>query len=108
MKEFKVLVFNINKQKIELYNVFNHYHFNRQVEILLNLKENLTREEFSKMLREQAMYYFWSKAEWEVLVTPWCGCRDTEKSTIKIDVYDQLIANWEVFIDYVLGEDNNE
>jgi hypothetical protein len=44
------------------------------------------------------MYYFWSKCEWEVLVTPWISPRESEKK--KIDVCWQIMNNWDVFVDY--------
>ena len=47
------------------------------------------------------MYYFWSKAEWEIILSPWCGGRDTKD--IKIDVYDQVMNNWDIFVDYVFN-----
>lgn len=44
-------------------------------------------------LRRKCQYYFWSKCEYEVIVTGW---PDT-KTERKIDIYDQLDANWETF-----------
>lgn len=44
------------------------------------------------------MYYFWSKCEWEVLVTPWISPRESEKK--KVDVCWQIMNNWDVFVDY--------
>jgi hypothetical protein len=44
-------------------------------------------------LRRKCMYYFWSKCEYEVIVTGWPDT-NTER---KIDIYDQLDANWETF-----------
>lgn len=44
-------------------------------------------------LRRKCMYYFWAKCEYEVIVTGW---PDT-KTERKIDIYDQLDANWETF-----------
>ena len=44
-------------------------------------------------LRCWCMYYFWSKCEYEVIVTGW---PDT-KTERKIDIYQQIAANWEIF-----------
>ena len=44
-------------------------------------------------LRHTCMYYFWGKYEYEVIVTGWPDT-NTEK---KIDIYQQLEANWEIF-----------
>ena len=53
-----------------------------------------TPEDLIEMeLRHKCMYYFWSKCEYEVIVTGW---PDT-KTERKIDIYQQLEANWETF-----------
>ena len=51
---------------------------------------------------KNTMYYYWSKCEWEIIVGPWCGGRDTKE--IKIDVFDQVMYNWEHFLEYVWNE----
>ena len=53
-----------------------------------------------KILRRETMYYFWSKCEYEVLVKSW----PCEKDSLKVDVFNQLNANWEVFRDIVFKE----
>lgn len=53
-----------------------------------------------KILRRETMYYFWSKCEYEVLVKSW----PCEKDSLKVDVFKQLNANWEVFRDIVFKE----
>ena len=49
-------------------------------------------------LRREVMYYFWSKYEWEVLISPWVGGNDDEER--KVDVAWQIMNNWDVFVDY--------
>lgn len=51
-------------------------------------------------LRSECMYYFWSKCEYEVVIQGWPN-KDTEK---KIDVYEQLEANWNIFKEIALKE----
>lgn len=54
----------------------------------------LTPEDLIELeLRRKCQYYFWAKCEYEVIVTGW---PDT-KTERKIDIYDQLDANWETF-----------
>lgn len=93
--KWNVYRYNINKNKIEVYNIFNHYSFNRDV--TTDLSRYRSREAFAKALQYNLKHYFWSKCEWEVLVYPW-PIADGE---IKIDVYDQVMLNWDVFVDYV-------
>lgn len=57
-------------------------------------KKKYTPDELVEMeLRHKCMYYFWSKCEYEVMVTGWPDT-NTER---KIDIYQQLDANWELF-----------
>lgn len=42
------------------------------------------------------MYHFWSRCEYEVIIREWCG-REAER---KVDIYEQLMLNWDRFIDY--------
>ena len=57
-------------------------------------KQKYTPDELLEMeLRRKCMYFFWSKCEYEVIVTGWPDTK-TEK---KIDIYQQLDANWDIF-----------
>lgn len=40
--------------------------------------------------------------QWEVVIGPWCGDRGTKE--IKVDVYMQVMNNWDIFVDYVWNE----
>ena len=57
------------------------------------------KNSFADKLKRELQYYFWSKAEWEIIISPWLGSSNSER--IKIDVYDQVMLNWDVFVDYV-------
>ena len=96
--KWNVYYHNINSQRIETYNIFDHRMFNEYV--MLHLERTYqTKEEFSEQIESELRYYFWSKAEWEIIVSPWCGGKDTKE--IKIDVYDQVMLNFDSFVDYV-------
>lgn len=95
---WNVYIYNINKHKIEIYNIFEHGGFYKYVREAI--KNNKNKEEFVEQLKSELLYYFWSKAEWEVIITSWCG-GDKEKDAIKIDVYNQVMLNWDSFVNYV-------
>ena len=65
--------------------------------------KSASREEFEKMLRSEMIYHYWSKAEWEVVISPWCARGNKET---KIDIFDQLKLNWDRFVDYCLAAEN--
>jgi len=91
--KWNVWTWSFNHDALETYDV---------VPILLGeykrLKKNekpKTLEEFSEFMNGEASYHFWSKCEWEMITTGW----PTQKNSEKVDVYDQLMLNWDVFIE---------
>lgn len=92
--EWYVYYHNSNTQKIIRWNVFNHGGFKNEVDKIL--QEKLNKEDFSEKLKREVMYYMWSKCEYEIILSPWTGRADN----IKIDVYDQIMMNFDRFVDY--------
>ena len=86
-----------NSNKITTFNIFDHYRFTADVEKALSRCR--TKDEFAKQLKRDLFYYFGSKCEWEVVIKPWVGDKNNEG--IKVDVYEQVMLNWDVFLDYV-------
>ena len=120
---WNVFRYDINARKIETYNVFNHGSFYNDV-MKIPRKDKL---EFTEKLRREAQYYFWSKCEMEIVVTSWPPYIDEEEynrltkernehitkrgdtprvlnvcTTVgsKIDIYEQLMLNWDMFVEY--------
>lgn len=88
---------NINSGLMEMWNIFNHYSFKKDVDDALGTYSD--KDEFTKYLQTTLMYYFWCKSEYEIIISPWCRSKgDMEK---KIDIYMQVMANWDKFVDYV-------
>jgi hypothetical protein len=120
--EWNVFHHNVNAKKIERYNVFNHSSFYNSV-----IKIAKNKETFSEDLRKEVMYYFWAKCEMEVVITSWppyIDAKEYERLTKenntwieqrgeparclnvcmtvgeKIDIYEQLMLNWDKFVEY--------
>lgn len=139
--EWNVYVENGWSDKIMPYNVFDHqrytwaigeikrdykkdrkkYAASHTLEEVMAWDENFKTVVFPERLRRATMYYFWSKCEWEIVLTtfptfiekeeiqrlseklPDIKYRDTVGLTCekKIDVYDQICLNVGCFVDYV-------
>ena len=98
--EWYVYVFDVNSRHIYHMNIFNHGGFNRAIrDILRDPTENYDKNTFASTVRGELMYYFWSKVEYEVEI----GDVVFDKNKTKIDVYDQVMMNWDKFIDYLWG-----
>lgn len=103
--EWNVYIHSFNQNKIEPYNIFDHYSFVKDVKDAI--KKLYNKEEFADKLKRELRYYFWSKCEWELIIEitkdnhiflyPWCGCRNPEE--VKIDVTDDVNFDWNSFAD---------
>lgn len=98
MLTWNVYYHNFNTRRIETHNVFNHYRF--WEDCIKNVKKNKDdREAFEKQLKQDLAYYYWSKCEWEIILSAWPPRNDFDDE--KIDVFDQIYLNWDKFADYV-------
>lgn len=94
--EWNVYYENFNGRRIEKFNVFHHGRFFDDLK--KNAKKNKNdKDAFAEQIRKDVAYYYWSKCEWEIVLTSWPPREQFEK---KIDVYEQLKLNWNQFIDY--------
>lgn len=96
--KWNVYIYNINQKKIEPFNIFDHGRFIKCVAEVIKIFD--VKELFAEQLKSELKYFFWSKAEYEIIISPWCG-GDRDRDSIKIDVFDQVMMNWDVFVDYV-------
>ena len=98
--EWNLYYGDFNSGKIEVRNVFNHGSF------LMDLGKDARKykddkEKFLERLRSHLMYYYWSKCEWEVVISHWPPSDNERYKAIKIDVFDQVMMNWPHFSEYV-------
>ena len=117
---------DFNSREIKVFNIFDHYSFRESVAKLK--KKKFPKEEFAKRLELEVMYYFWTKSEYEVVVTsfpPYIDKKELDRLNSeyeeyntkwghyplrmdvrpevgrKIDIYNQVMLNWDVFVDYM-------
>ena len=97
-----VMVSDLNAGRIVLHNVFDHYGFMRDIKKAARKFKDAQHDEFIDQLRRELFYYYCSKCEWEVIVDHWPPSADKQRyQPVKIDVYDQVMMNWDLFCDYV-------
>lgn len=103
-----VTYYDCNADKIKYYDVLKY-----REDFVKKLKKRCsTKEEFAEKMRREMMYYFWSKAECEVIIeinednriwiSPWCGCREPEK--VRVDVTDRTDFDWKGFAKEHIGK----
>lgn len=68
--EYYVFEIGVNTNEIKWFNIFNQGVLNDIRNVLKN-KEINTKSKFKDELKKIFMYYYWSKCEHEVLISPW-------------------------------------
>lgn len=101
MKTFNVIIYDPNYKKFIPYNVIPY--FVQAYEELKGKKYKKlpkTFEEFKKFVRDEGMYQFWSRCEYEIILVDWPG----QKVEKKIDVWNQIEMNWDLVTKLVMEE----
>lgn len=98
-----VKYYNCNANKIEDYDILKR----RESEIKKLKKKCATKDEFAGFLQREFLWRFWSKAEWEliisktederVILSPWCGRPNAD--SMAIDVTNDTSFDWSGFAD---------
>lgn len=126
MLSWNVFWEDFNKREIVYYDIFKSGHWEKKAKELK--KEYPEFEDWSKEFKAELMYQYWSRSEYEVIITSWPPYIDIEEidklqqevenrekvwgskilrinprltTTRKIDIFEQLNMNWEVFANYV-------
>ena len=99
--KWNVYICNQNKRHIEEFNIFDHQKFLESINSYKNAHSNTLpkMEDFCYFLKNELMYYFWGKCEYEVILSSWPP--DEKCSDIKVDVFQQIMLNFDKFSVYV-------
>lgn len=96
--EWNVFVEDFGRKEIIVYNIFEHFIFKEDCDKAWeNHKDNL--KEFETEVKRSLMFYYWSKCEWEIALSDFPPSEKFTKK--KVDVYQQVMMNWEIFIAYL-------
>ena len=97
---WKVFIYDFNSRNIKTYNVFDNLRF---LDGLKSIKKQMKKEKiqdktwFADEIVKKAMNAFWSKSEYEIIMT-----NVYEKANdCKVDIFTQLSINLNHFVDYI-------
>jgi len=93
-----VIAEDFNGKRIVEYDIFEHGRFAEDVRKAYK-KHRTDFDAFAEKVRGSLFYYFNSKCEWEVIVSSWPSSDRVPER--KVDVYQQVMLNWDTFIRYV-------
>lgn len=98
----KKLVWNVyhyshSQNKIVVWNIFDSIGFGEAVGKII--KKKYEKDVFAEKIKSELMYYFWTKYQHEITL-----CRyprpETDAEDVRVDVFDQVMLNFDAFIDY--------
>jgi len=94
---WNVIICDFNGRRITEYDVFDHSRFAEDVrKAYKNHRGDFAA--FADEVRRSLAYFFWSKCEWEVIVSAWPPSDRVPER--KVDVYEQVMLNWDAFAAY--------
>jgi len=95
MEKFNVIIEDINRKEFIPYDVIPYLVscYNKAEE------KPSTFDEFKKFIERKAMYQWWSRCQYEIIISSWPSTRGTEE---KWDVYKQVMMNIDVVTDLVM------
>ena len=88
MKPFNVIIYNINREKFEPYNVMNFFvdEYNKEE------NKPKTFDEFKEFVKRKSKWMFWSRCEYEIILSDWPPSGVKEKW----DIYQQILMNIDI------------
>lgn len=96
--KFYVLLFDFNRKEAKMSNIFDNIIVRE--DIIKAIKKKVSKEELKETLSSVCKYVFWSRCEYEVVVT---GFPNNEKSE-KIDAWFQIEPNLDIITEYLWQE----
>ncbi len=85
---FNVINFEFNSEKFKSYDVMP-YLVNCYEEVKNKKESPKSFEEFKEFVKSKSMYKYWSRCEYEIILSDW----PNEKKRKKIDIHEQIMMN---------------
>ena len=100
MLHWFVYIEDFNRREIGRMDLFDGSYLREECKKAL-LEADGDKERFGERVRSAIMYRYWSRCEYEIILSGWPPDKTRKFREEKIDVYDQVMLNWPVFLDYV-------
>ena len=94
MKQFNVIIYDINRKKFKPYDVMDLFVDE------YNEEENKpkTFDEFKEFVERKSMWRFWSRCEYEIILTDWPPSGVEEKW----DIHRQILMNIDIVTEILM------
>ena len=98
MKQFNVLLWDINKRELTTYDVLPY--FRKRYKDLKKKDRPSTKEQWTEFVRIEGMYMYWSRCEYDIIISDW----PSKTKEFKIDVWQQIENNLDLVVDILMSE----
>lgn len=94
MKSFNVIWQDFNRKKFEPYDIMPYFidEYNKA-----KIKPN-TFNEFVEFIKDKALYMYWARCEYEIVICSWPNTDHQEKW----DIYEQIMMNIDIVTDILM------
>ena len=94
-------MWDINRDELIYYDIIPYLleQYNETKKMSSYKETPKTREDFKEFIKKEAMYQWWSRCEYEILVSDW----PKYNKEIKIDVYYQVLMNLDIITDIIIN-----
>lgn len=117
-QQFNVLTWDFNSDRLKYYDVLPYFRdLFKQKQKTFKLKRvakiiernpnakkyywvPTNREELKEFIEKEAMYRYWSRCEWEMIIHGW----PKREQSYKLDVYEQIMMNIDIVTDILYTE----
>ena len=96
IKPYKVISWNFNHDDIEYYDIMPFL-----IDSYKKIKKNKpkTFDEIKEFIINESRYRFWSRCEYEVIITGW----PKQKREVKIDIFNQIMENIDIITTHFIS-----
>ena len=96
IKPYKVISWNFNHDDIEYYDIMPVL-----IDSNKKIKKNKPKpfDEIKEFIINESRYRFWSRCEYEVIITGW----PKQKREVKIDIFNQIMENIDVITTHFIS-----
>lgn len=98
LKQFYVLNWEINQDTIEHYDILPY--FRECFKSKPKSKRPKTREELKEFIKNNSIYMFWARCEYEMICHGW----PAKKNDYKIDIHEQVMMNLDIIVNILAEE----
>lgn len=96
MKKFNVIIYDFNDRKFEPYDIMPYLRKSYYDED----EKPSTFEEFKNFILHKSMYQWWSRCEYEIILTDW----PNQKKFEKWDVHEQVKMNIDTITELLIND----